>query len=211
MTANPAAYENPLLPKAKHSPKHAARRTEILDAAASIFAEIGYMRASTGDIAARLGMRQSNLYYYIRSKDEALAEICLLALRDYVHNISEILASSASFPIKLRAAIRAHLDILIERPDHFVTFLTCRHELPDDARREVGVISRNYEELLARLIAEGVHAGEIAKRADPHFTASCLMATCHNPAFYRKAFLGRSIDQLTDEITDLFLNGLARP
>lgn len=188
--------------------KYEVRRIQILDAAASVFAELGYLRASTGDIAARLGMRQSNLYYYVRSKDEALAEICLAALKNYIHNISDILERQGPFPAKLRAAVSAHLEILTERPDHFVTFLTCRHELPDKSRREVGTITRAYEALLEQLLAEGIAGGELTGRIEPQFAASCLMALCHNPLLYRKIKPGPAFDRAVDDITFLFLNGI---
>jgi AcrR family transcriptional regulator len=205
------ALEDPPKDAEPKRSKHAVRRSQILDAAASVFAEIGYMRASTGDIAGRLGMRQSNLYYYFRSKDEALAEICVVALEGYIRRITEILDGEAPFADKLRAAVRAHLLVLIERPDHFVTFLTCRHELPDEARREVGLITREYEALVERLITEGIENGDVVDQVDPRFAASSLLALCHNPVLYRKDFLGRSLAAVANDISNIFLGGITAP
>ncbi len=189
---------------------HARRRAEILDAAAAVFAEVGYMRASTSAIAARLGMRQSNLYYYFSSKDEALAEICIVALDGYIRRMTAILDGEGNFEEKLRLTLRAHLHILTQRPEHYVTFLTCRHDLPDGARREVGKITRAYEALVERLMAEGVANGEVSARCDVKFAASSLFALCHNPAIYRDGVAEDNLDRLADTIADLFLNGVVQ-
>ncbi len=45
------------------------RRMEILDAAASVFAEKGYHRASTPDICSRAGVSNGALYKYFRNKE----------------------------------------------------------------------------------------------------------------------------------------------
>jgi AcrR family transcriptional regulator len=188
---------------------HARKRAAIMDAAASVFAEAGYSGASTGTIAARLGMTQSNLYYYFRSKDDALEEICLVALDGYIRGAKAILASRAPFRRRLLETVQSHLAILTQRPDHFVTFLTCRQELPEAGRHRVGRITREYESLVERLIAEGRASGEIGAEVDPAFATSCLLALCHNPAIYRRAFLGRDFETLTNDLAALFLDGIA--
>ena len=62
---------------ARKKEKYRRRQNEVFDAAAAVFAEKGYHGASTSDIAAKLGIAQSSLYYYFKSKDEALEMICL--------------------------------------------------------------------------------------------------------------------------------------
>ena len=48
-----------------------------MEAAARVFAERGYHGASTQDIADVLGIRQASLYYYFRSKEMALEQVCM--------------------------------------------------------------------------------------------------------------------------------------
>ena len=67
------------------------RYREVLDAAATIFADKGYAGASTRDIAERLGVRQASLYYYFPSKEAALAAICELGVRDFIANLHAII------------------------------------------------------------------------------------------------------------------------
>ena len=53
------------------------RQIKVLDSTATVFADKGYHRTSAGEIASKLGIAQSSLYYYFKSKDEALEMICL--------------------------------------------------------------------------------------------------------------------------------------
>ena len=43
--------------------KYLRRQIEVLDSAAAVFADKGYHGGSTGEIASKLGIAQSSLYY----------------------------------------------------------------------------------------------------------------------------------------------------
>lgn len=49
-----------------------ARRSQILDAAAAVFAEKGFHRATTRDIAGEAGIAEGTIYNYFESKDDLL-------------------------------------------------------------------------------------------------------------------------------------------
>jgi AcrR family transcriptional regulator len=48
------------------------RRTQILEAAAQVFAEKGYHRASTKEVAAAAGLAEGTIYLYFKNKAELL-------------------------------------------------------------------------------------------------------------------------------------------
>lgn len=55
--------------------KTEAKRQEILKAAADIFREVGYERATMSDIRARIGGSKATLYNYFPSKESLLLEV----------------------------------------------------------------------------------------------------------------------------------------
>ncbi|WP_331771593.1 TetR family transcriptional regulator (plasmid) [Embleya sp. NBC_00888] len=55
--------------------KHAARRRQILEAAASCFAEMGFHGTRTADICKRAGMSPGNLFHYFPSKHAIIVEL----------------------------------------------------------------------------------------------------------------------------------------
>ena len=187
---------------------HAFKRRQIRDAAAHVFARQGYTGASTADIARRLGMRQSNLYYYFRSKDAALEEICTLAVEGYVQRLQAIVDTDADIRAKIRDAVESHLSVLFDTPDLYVTFLTCRQHLPGPARRRVGRITRAYEKLLERMIAEAQAAGTLRRDLDPALAVSSLLALCNNPALWRREGFGLRLSELAADLSSGFIDGV---
>src|ERR1700754_5019787 len=73
------------LPSSRRSRRSPRRREpEIIEAAARVFASRGFHGASTQDIADVLGIRQASLYYYFRSKEAALEQVCARGVEGFV-------------------------------------------------------------------------------------------------------------------------------
>src|SRR6266545_4179476 len=99
----------------ERTPRWERRYREVLDVAATVFAEKSYAGASTRDIAERLGVRQASLYYYFPSKEAALA-----------------------------------------------------------------ALARTYQDLIERLFAEGIKAGQLRADRDPHLATLALLGLCNS-------------------------------
>jgi AcrR family transcriptional regulator len=84
-------------------------RKRAIRSAAAVFAEKGFHGSSTRDIAEHLGIKQGSLYYYFKSKEEALGEVCLFGIEDYVSRMQEIAATDQPFEAKLIATVTSHL------------------------------------------------------------------------------------------------------
>lgn len=188
--------------------KYAARRGAMLDAAASIFAQLGYHGASTGLIAEKVGIRQGSLYYYFASKEEALEEVCLKGVEDFVLGLTEIAKSGETVQARLRAAVLNHLRPLVERTDYVRTFINQRQFLPDASRKSVGRQTRQYEKLMIDLLRHGVMTGSFRSDLDCEVAALGLIGEC-NAVFmwYGKRAKGHSIEQIADTIATRFVEG----
>lgn len=62
-------------PESRHQRRVASRQNQILDAAATLFAERGFHRATTRDIADAADVSEGTLYNYFESKDALLLAI----------------------------------------------------------------------------------------------------------------------------------------
>ena len=135
------------------TPRWERRYREVLDVAATVFAEKSYAGASTRDIAERLGVRQASLYYYFPSKEAALAAICELGVKGFIANLERIIAEPAPASQKLRAAIANHIAPLRAHPeaDYVCVFLRHRHELPNGPRQTVAALARSICKQLRRM------------------------------------------------------------
>lgn len=59
------------------------QKTEILDAARSAFAEYGFKKVTMDDIAGKLDMTRSALYYYYKNKEDIFIEVINHEIRLY--------------------------------------------------------------------------------------------------------------------------------
>src|SRR5215216_3708871 len=66
---------SPYLPVGRLAPLMSARREELTQVAARLFAERGYRGTSLGDLAKALGMQKASLYHHISSKEDLLWEV----------------------------------------------------------------------------------------------------------------------------------------
>jgi len=68
------------------------RREQIINAAITVFHSRGYHVATTSDIAQEAGLTQSNLYNYVKSKQDVLLLVCSHLVGLYNKIIDDIIA-----------------------------------------------------------------------------------------------------------------------
>ena len=158
------------------------RYQKVLDAAATAFAEKGYSTSSIKDIADLLGVRGAALYYYLPSKEAALAAVCEAGVTTFIADLREAIQTSRTSAEKVRAAIHVQLSPLQERPyaDYIRVFLRHRHELPDKERRHIVDLSRQYQKLVNQIFAGGVESGEFRSDLNVEYAAFALLGLCNS-------------------------------
>ena len=199
-----------------NSPK---RQSDIIDAAAQVFATKGFHGASTQDIADVLGIRQASLYYYFKSKDEALRLVCEKGAAGFHERAREIVEAPGTSREKLAALIAAHLSPLADRADYVRVFLRERQNLLPAARKTIAAHARGVEECFESVIAQGVSYGAFSPRHDPRFAALAILAMVNAVPFWqdskergRERGKGRDtkklVAQAAQEITQIALGGM---
>jgi AcrR family transcriptional regulator len=192
------------------TPRWERRYREVLDAAATVFAERGYAGASTRDIADRLGIRQASLYYYFPSKEAALAAICELGVKDLIDNLRSISAEAIPAAAKLRAAIANHLSPLRSHPeaDYIRVFLRHRHELPDGPRQAIAALARTYQGLIEQLFTEGMTTGQLRADLNPQLATLALLGLCNSVIANRSLPRASSVDEIIAEYARIITRGV---
>ncbi|MFF4857521.1 TetR/AcrR family transcriptional regulator [Streptomyces rubiginosohelvolus] len=71
-----------------------ARRAQILDAATSVFARLGYHGARMDDIVQASGLSKGAIYWYFKSKEEIAVEL----VRQLLHDEEKALANGPTTP-----------------------------------------------------------------------------------------------------------------
>jgi len=187
--------------------KYQHQRLQAIRSAAAVFAEKGFHGSSTRDIAEHMGIKQGSLYYYFKSKEEALGEVCLFGIEDYVDHMKVIAASDQSFESKLMATITSHLSSYRERNEALKVYNDERLYLPEEKRRNLKSLGSGYRKLLEEIFEEGVQSGALRESIDCHFAAQAVIGICNawGDIIVRDPDL--DLFEIIQKCTDLLMNG----
>ncbi len=159
--------------------KYQQQRAQAIRSAAAVFAEKGFHGASTKDIAERIGIKQGSLYYYFKSKEEALGEVCLYGIEDYVNRMDSIASSRQPFEAKLLATITSHLGSYRERNEALKVHNDERLYLPKEKRQKLHELGSRYRKSLQGIFQQGVDNGDLRESIDCHFAAQAVIGICN--------------------------------
>lgn len=156
--------------RAPTSARAEQRVRDILRVGRQVFAERGYERATTTDIARQLGISEATVFTYFSSK----RELCMRVIADWYDEI--IAAIEQGLPRE--AGIRVQLEFVVHT--HLRLFLIqgtglCELVLSEGRKRETDMargaefseafveLQRRYTAPLMNLLAEGQARGEIRR------------------------------------------------
>ena len=144
----------------------ASTRDDMLDAAKSIIADIGFTSMSHSDITAAVGMGRTTFYEHFASKEELLVE---LVTRDLPPLTAEIVGSvDPSLPPDERLASLTYRMVEFVGTDHLGLILhTEVPKLSIDAQRAISQAHQGITDEFAETYALGVAAGQFRRLPIP--------------------------------------------
>ena len=190
--------------------KYEQQRHTAIRAAATVFAEKGFHGACTKDIAERMGIKQGSLYYYFKSKEEALGEVCLYGIQDYVEHMATIADSEQPFEAKLIATVTSHLSSYRERNEALKVYNDERLYLPKARRSRLKELGSDYRQRLEGIFEKGKESGAVRQSVDCHFAAQAVIGMCNawGDLIVRDSDL--ELFDVIQKCTDLLINGFTK-
>ncbi|MEX3949232.1 TetR/AcrR family transcriptional regulator [Paraburkholderia sp. EG287B] len=154
-----------VLPASRRQPagrKSQQRVREILQAGREVFSEKGYARATTAEIAQRLGVSEATVFSYFRGK----RELCARVIGDwYDESIAAIeggLPRDGTVRQQFAFIVRMHLQLMLESGTGICELVLSegrtRHHDLSEALVEM---QRRYTAPLMRVLARGQESGQI--------------------------------------------------
>jgi AcrR family transcriptional regulator len=182
-----------------------ARRRELTQAAARLFAEKGYHGTSVGDLAEALGVQKGSLYAHIESKADLLWEVAREGAEAF-HAALDAVPEEGPVVDRIRRALRGHLRVVAEQLDVATVFTREWRYLEGERLERFVAERRRYEERFRAFFREGREHGELRTDLDDA-TAALLALSAVNWAY---AWLrpGADTDALADRFTALLLDGM---
>jgi AcrR family transcriptional regulator len=182
-----------------------ARRDELTQTAARLFAERGYHGTSTADLAEALGVQKGSLYAHIESKADLLWEVAREGAEAF-HAALDTVPEEGPVVERIRAAMRAHLRVVAEQLDVATVFTREWRYLEGERRDRFVAERRRYEERVRALFREGRERGDL--RADLDDATAALLALSAVNWAYTWLRPGAETDELADRFTALLLDGM---
>jgi AcrR family transcriptional regulator len=153
------------------------RREQIVRATIRCLAGEGYTRLTMKKVAREAGVSQGILHYYFADKRAMLAATLAAVARDLDHRVATAQSRTGRDPrARLRALVRACLDVAVSRPEVWVVFVEFWGEMLHDRRlRDLNTeVYARTRRLIGRLIGEGVRIG-CFRRVDPERAAAVVL------------------------------------
>jgi AcrR family transcriptional regulator len=157
--------------------RDAEQRCRIVATAERLYREIGYLKTTVADIARELRMSPANVYRFFSAKSEITAAVTRQLMNEVETALGEIAGGPGPASERLRAMILANEKMNAER------YIADRklHDMVETALVENWPIIdqhiTNIDALLARVITDGMAAGEFAA-ADVELAARLVHVAC---------------------------------
>jgi AcrR family transcriptional regulator len=196
----------PLATTRKRTPTFDSKLLHLLDAAAQVFSEVGYDRASMRRIAATAEVSLAGMYHYVASKEELLYWIQFHTFDSLLQGLTSCLEGVLDPRQRLAAAVRNHVGHFGENMHELKVCARELETLEAEAYDEVNAIRRAYFRAVHDIVKElqEAHAAPL----DSWLATANLFGMLN--WFYQWYDPQRSrvsLDDLAAQQTALFLDG----
>lgn len=175
-------------------PKAEQRVRDILRVGREVFAERGYERATTTEVAQRLGISEATVFTYFRSK----RELCMRVIQDWYDEI--IAAIEADLPrdkpvrAQLEFVVLTHLRLfLIQGTGLCALVLSEGRTKGQDLGEGFVELQRRYTAPLMDLLARGQQAGDVRRDIPLRLLRSLVFGPMEH-MLWEVVITGRQID-----------------
>lgn len=139
------------------------KKREIASQAIDLMRETGYHNMSMDEVAERVGLTKPTLYSYISSKQELLFYILESAMTSGTKSIKDIILQSKSARIRLREALTAYAELILNSSNLFYSAFTEHNSLTDEHQIIIRKMQSEFLSLWKDLYEEGVLEGIFEK------------------------------------------------
>lgn len=159
-----------------------SRRTELIDAAAALFAERGFESTTMRDIASYIGKTQGAIYYHFKSKDDLLVAVHQRAEEWGAQIFQDAQGADMDPWQRLERASISHLRALLEKSDYAAVVGGRLPAEGTSVRKQLVKIRDEWETLFRTLIDDLPLETEDDKK---YFRLALLGALNYSRVWYR--------------------------
>jgi AcrR family transcriptional regulator len=153
-------------------------------------------------------MLKGSLYYYIRSKEELLYLVVRDPIRQAYNKLEEIVKSDMPATEKITQAISNHVSIFHQHYPHIAVYLHDFHNMMEKLKGNSIETPKEYQQLLAQLLQQGVDSGELRGDLDVMVAGYAILGMCNWMYRWYTPEGHLSAEAIAEVFTKLVLEGL---
>ena len=192
------------------SAQHQAKRAAILSRAAKLFNTKGARSTTLADVANKLGLTKTSLYYYVRTKEDLIFQCYQSALARLHQSLDEVEAQTDDSLERVLRAMGRHIEISLDsltaRGDYYAAPLELA-VLPEANR---ALLEQEYLRMFKRFrgyIRVGIADGVI-RDCHTTSTARALLSALDWSFYWLYEMPADESKEAASKIRQLFTNGL---
>lgn len=188
-----------------------ADRERILSIAARLFRESGYDKTTVRQIAEACELLPGSLHYRYRAKEDILVDMMRVAIEKTIRGIVDA-TTNVSDPLqKVRAALQAHIQVLMSGDDMVYVLLFEWRSLRGIARKEMISERDRYERYWDTMLDVLKVQGFIRQDIDVHLLRLIGLGAINWMATWYKEGGKYSLDEVGETLWSIISRGIIAP
>jgi TetR/AcrR family transcriptional regulator, cholesterol catabolism regulator len=187
-----------------------ARRDEIIDTSARVFARRGYHATGIAELCTVNGLGKGAFYHYIESKEELLAAIHDRVMDEVMLGADRVAHADGSPSAQLTMLGDELLGVIHRYPDHVWVFL---HEFPALTGERAATFRerrQEYERRVEAVLRAGVEQGEF-RELDPWLTARAWLGMHNYTYLWLRPGERLTARDVAKPFAEIFIRGIGAP
>lgn len=195
------------------SEDYRAKRRDVIQAAATVFAVKGYHATNLDDIAVALDTHRASLYYYVSGKEELLHEAVAQYAPGLIEQARSIATARRPTPEKLRSFVSWIMAADEAEHPHRYLFLLRNDGPREDSRcaGEIDEVGREIQGQLVGILNQGIDSGELRTGLLVDLIAHGVYAMLNWTDRSGTPTHSYAATQVADCFTELLLDGITTP
>jgi len=186
-----------------------SRKEQIVNVAAKLFKQKGFVATSMRDLAAELGIEAASIYYHFKSKEELLEKICFDMADKFITNAREVNDIYFNAEEKLRMAIKFHIETITENQNQSSVFLSEWRNLSEPKFALFKQLRQQYENQFTIILADG-EKEDIFDDVDKKFAVLSILSTINFINEWYKPEGKMNASEIAEKLSNFIMGGLRK-
>ncbi len=186
-----------------------SRKEQIVNVAAKLFKQKGFVATSMRDLAAELGIEAASIYYHFKSKEELLEKICFDMADKFITNAREVNDIYFNAEEKLRMAIKFHVETITENQNQSSVFLSEWRNLSEPKFALFKQLRQQYENQFTIILADG-EKEDIFDDVDKKFAVLSILSTINFINEWYKPEGKMNASEIAEKLSNFIMGGLRK-